>query len=212
VADPFPTLSPYLDGAEPAAQLLTAPEVAAGWATPSVLQQLTVGGLAGHLARAVLQVEWFLDLPAPDGRAIDAPQYYADLEGARDLDSALNVGVRERSDQVAATGPHQVAADTQATLARLRERLPREGPDRVLEALGRPITLDQYLRTRCVELAVHIEDLALSVHLEAPEVTSTAAVAVDVLVGAAERRHGPVGVLRSLTRRERDPEDAIRIL
>ncbi len=42
-------------------QLLTAEEVAHCWEKESVLTGMSVGGLAGHLARSVLQVEWFLD-------------------------------------------------------------------------------------------------------------------------------------------------------
>lgn len=74
------------------------------------------------------------------------------------------------------------------------------------------MSLDGYLQTRCVELAVHLEDLALSVNspVRAPE--GAVALAVDVLVAAARARHGDQAVLNALTRRERDAEEALRVL
>ncbi|OWY60548.1 hypothetical protein B7486_68580, partial [cyanobacterium TDX16] len=51
----------YLDAAQSATSLLSHPAVAQRWDQPSVLEGMTVGALAGHLARGILQVEWFLD-------------------------------------------------------------------------------------------------------------------------------------------------------
>ena len=72
--------------------------------------------------------------------------------------------------------------------------------------------LDEYLRTRLVELTVHIDDLAISVDV-APSVPAEAyAAAMDVLVAVGRRRHGDLAVLRALTRRERDQVEALRVL
>jgi hypothetical protein len=86
---------------------------------------------------------------------------------------------------------------------------------------GAFVSADEYLRGRCVELAVHVEDLELSVGL-GPGVTATDRVpeppddlvrgAIDVLVAAAVVRHGAPAVLRALARRERDQVQALRVL
>ena len=90
-----------------------------------------------------------------------------------------------------------------------------------MAARDKALTLDEYLRGRCVELAVHVEDLELSVGL-GPGLTAADPVpeppddlvrdAVDVLVAAAVARHGGPAVLRALTRRERDQVQALRVL
>jgi hypothetical protein len=75
------------------------------------------------------------------------------------------------------------------------------------------MTLDEYLRTRVVELVVHADDLATSLGVElAPPRPATCSVAIDVLVGVARIRHGDLAVLRALTRRERDQAQALRVL
>ncbi|MBC7762607.1 MAG: hypothetical protein H7201_12605 [Candidatus Saccharibacteria bacterium] len=77
---------------------------------------------------------------------------------------------------------------------------------------GEEIYLDEYLRTRLVELAIHIEDLALSINVTATVPMAAVAAAVDVLVAVARERHGDIAVLRALSRRERDTVMALRVL
>jgi len=119
---------------------------------------------------------------------VDAPGYYADLSGTTDPTSTLNTGVRAR--------------------------IPQEPADRrmTVRHQGRTLLLDEYLRTRCVGLAVHTEDLALSLDSDVRAPAATLAVAVDVLLAAARRRHGDVAVMHALARRERDDVDALRVL
>ncbi len=204
----------YLAAAAVAADLVARPEVAARWAEPSALPPLTVGGLAAHLGRSVLQVGWYLDLPVPAVEPVDAAAYYAELEGTADPGSELNVGVRERADEVAAAGPASVAGEVAAALDAVRARLLTEPPGRRLPAFGRVLLLDEYLRTRLVEIAVHVDDLTRSVPgLDADALLPAAAdAAISVLVGAAVVRHGRTAVLRALTRRELDRADALRVL
>ncbi|MEX0989786.1 MAG: maleylpyruvate isomerase N-terminal domain-containing protein [Actinomycetota bacterium] len=203
----------YLATADVAVELIVAGEVAPAWDRPSVLDELPTGGLAAHLARSVLQVEWYLDAPVPDRDPITAAAYYARLEGANDLRSPLNTGVRERSLETAEEGPTALARRTREALQRLRQRLLAEPSDRRLEAFGRILLLDEYLRTRLVELVVHIEDLALSLGVDPPDVPPDAQRdAIAVLVDAAVLRHGAPEVLHALTRRERDPFEALRVL
>jgi Mycothiol maleylpyruvate isomerase N-terminal domain len=211
----------YLATGRACVDLIAEPGVATGWERPSVLPRLSIGELAAHLARSVLQVEWFLGEPDPGSpRPWSASAYYADLEATADLDSPLNVGVRERSREVSVTGPDQVLQRARASLALLADRL--TGPDPVPESRqllvhgDRPLVVGEYLRTRLVELAIHDEDLRLSLDpgSPAPSRLPAAAVgeAVEVLVGAARLRHGDAAVLRALARRERDGVQALRPL
>lgn len=205
----------YLEAAESAVQVLGTADVAQAWAAESVLAGLSVGGLAGHLARSVLQVEWFLDAAVRGADPVSPVRYYARLEDTSMPGSPLNVGVRARSEETAAPGPAAVAEQAQSAWDRLRHRLAEEPADRRVAVLHRPgeeMLLDGYLRTRCVELAVHLDDLALSVGSQVRAPGAAIAVAVDVLVAAARDRHGDRAVLHALARRERDSVDALRVL
>ena len=88
------------------------------WNDESVLPEFNVGALAGHLARSTLQVEMFLDAEEPTDEPITAVDYYARLVGVRDRDSELNVGVRARSEEIAALGHDGLVAAVTDTLAR----------------------------------------------------------------------------------------------
>ncbi len=66
------------------------------------------------------------------------------------------------------------------------------------------MTLDRYLDTRLVELAVHVDDLAVSLGVATPELDDAATRrAVAVCAELARQRHGAVAVLRALARHER---------
>lgn len=83
-------------------------------------------------------------------------------------------------------------------------------PIAVLDGIVLP--LEEYLRSRIVELVIHLDDLCLSVGIEPPEDLGDAFdVAATVLAQVAIRRTGPWETLRSLARRERHP-DAVRAL
>lgn len=205
----------YLRAAEQAVRLLAAEEVARDWEQESVLPGMSVGGLAGHLANSVLQVERFLDGPVVGAEPVSPVHYYARLVGTSVPDSALNVGVRARSEETAAAGPATVGEQARDAWQRLARRLAEEPAERRVAVLHRPgeeMLLDGYLRTRCVELAVHLDDLALSVGVSSPAPEAALAVAVDVLVAAARERHGDQAVLHALARRERDTVQALLVL
>ncbi|MBW3616002.1 MAG: maleylpyruvate isomerase N-terminal domain-containing protein [Actinobacteria bacterium] len=193
--------------------LLSRRELGDRWSQPSVLAQMEVGELAAHLARAILQVEWFLDMPEPDPPVITAAQYYAPLVEP-DPNAQANVGVRERAATTAAGGWARLYLDASKVQDRLAERLPETPPERrVLAFAGRALLIDEYLKTRLVELAVHIDDLARSLEVPMPPLPDAAtAVAIAVLVDTARARHGDQAVLHALARRERDQASALRVL
>lgn len=203
----------YLSAARAAVDLLGQGVVGERWHEPSCLPELQVSGLAGHLARSVLQVEWVLDRPEPDGDPISAVQYYGELAGVDDVDSDLNAGVRARGEETAAGGWGRLYLDASGALDRLSPRLANVPEGRLVLAFGRSLTIDEYLKTRLIELTVHLDDLAESLGQDPPDVPLEAtAIAIAVLVGVGRARHGDVAVLRSLTRRERDSLDALRVL
>jgi hypothetical protein len=203
----------YVRTCEASLELLGHYGVARMWDGESRLPGFSVAGLAGHLGRSTLQVEMFLDAPEPTDEPISAVEYYAQLVGVRDPESELNTGVRARGEEVAATGHAGLVDAVAESLKRLRKRLPAEPDIRQLSAFGRTLRLDEYLRTRLVELTVHIDDLALSTEVEPPAVPTEAyTTAIDVLVAVGRRNHGDLGVLRALTRRERDDVDALHVL
>lgn len=229
----------YLEAAARAVDLIGDERVANRWHEESVLPGMTVGVLAAHLGRSLTQVEFLLDLDrdsdsgldsgsdldvgrdaggGPGGTnvvVIDASTYFGTFEGIADRESDVSRGVIRRGTESAEKGLVAVVAQCCETLDRLRQRLASEPADRRLSVAHRPgeiISLDDYLRTRLVEFAVHTDDLSLSIGAVLASPPTALAAAVDVLVGAARVRHGDLAVLRALSRRERDESDALHVL
>lgn len=204
-----PTRTAYLAAADCTARLLADPAVAAAWSAPSALTDMTVGALAGHLARQLFNVRLAL---AQDDRA-DPPltllEHYARVRwiGAKHDDDA-NLEVRRSSGQEAADGPAALAARAADAARALRSELAAQPADRVvfLPWVLWSLTLDDLLSTRLMEIAVHRDDLACSVggHIEELPAAATDA-AVALLATLAARRHGSAAVLRALSRAERAP-------
>jgi hypothetical protein len=114
------------------------------------------------------------------------------------------VAVRERSHTVAVQGREHVLTMASQALERLADRLVAEPADRQIASRGLALTLEEFLRTRCVEIAVHVDDLELSIGLgpgltaadPVPDVPDdVVADAVAVLVDTSIARHGTRAVL-----------------
>src|SRR5687767_7867228 len=69
----------FLTAASVAVEMIGRRDVGERWQEPSALEGFEIGTLAGHLARAVLTVHWYLDMPEPDPPAISAAEYFAGL-------------------------------------------------------------------------------------------------------------------------------------
>jgi len=66
------------------------------------------------------------------------------------------------------------------------------------------LTLDDFCRTRLIEVIMHIEDLAASLGVDPPAANPLATgEIIDILVGIARYRHGDWSVIRALGRAER---------
>jgi hypothetical protein len=205
-----PIRDAFLVAATSAATLLAQPEVAAAWKLPSALPGFTVGGLAAHLAAQVTFVGQALSAPEPRGELVPLLGHYERVRwiGA-DLDADVNVGIRATGESAAADGPDVVAANTDAAVSELAGSLLAEPADRVVSPPAGPwlLTLDDFLITRMMEIAVHSDDLACSVGIPAPALpTAVMDPVFALLIGLAVRRRGSTAVLRALSRAERAPE------
>lgn len=199
----------YLAAATAAAELLAAPEVAAAWREPSALAKLSVQGLAGHLAAQVFFIPQALAEPVPTEQVIPIHEHFARVNWiGSDVDDQFNTFIRTSGEQAAADGPAALAARVGATVTELRTVLPAAASRPVRrETWGDwSISFDDFVTTRLLELAIHLDDLAYSVGVPTPELPAPAVEAVvDVLTRIALRRHGATGVLRALSRAERAP-------
>lgn len=203
----------FAAAADAARRLISSDQVAARWDEPSALEGYTVAGLAGHLARAVLTVQRYLDAPAPpaDATVNDAAGYFVAVMGDHDpVDSDLHRTIRARSAENAEQGPAALAEQLGAVHRDLSGRFDTEGLDRLVEVRdGVVLTLEEYLTTRLVELVVHLDDLAVSVGCEPEALPAEAYDAVAAcLARIAARRAGGLATVRSLARAERQPEAA----
>ena len=205
----------YLDAAASALGLLRDPAVARAWDTPSALPEFQVSGLAGHLASQVFTVPVVLSAERPDAERITLLDHYARAAwlGA-DLDAETNVAIRQTGDTLAAPGAAALADKVAATVHDLGRMLSNEPPDRIvyLPWASWSLSLDDFLTTRLMEIAVHSDDLAASVSIEAPTLPDAVLTPVLTLLSRlAVRRHGQSAVLRALSRAERAPSTIVAI-
>ncbi len=211
----------FLATAEVVATVIEDPAVGRSWDRPSALAEMTVGELAAHLARAVNNVDTYLSDPdegaSPgDGvRRVDGPGYFLAFDDlGPDVDSDLNRAVRARARAEAAPGWIGVRDTLGHSLEALRPRLDEMDPAAPIEVLGSmQMGLADYLRTRLIEMAVHLDDLAVSVAIDPPTLPEgVSETVVADLLEIARRRHGDPALIRALTRRERDQVGALRVL
>jgi hypothetical protein len=199
----------YLEAASTAADLLSAPAVVRGWSQPSALEKMSVGGLATHLGQQVVNVSVALAQGVPDEAAIGLLDHYARVAwlGA-DLDSEANSAIRAGSEDQAAAGADVLVTQVREELGHLRSRLAAESSDRVVRLpwTGWSLSLDDLLVTRMMEIAVHADDLAVSVGVDPPWLPDAVLDPVlNLLTRLSARRYGPTAVLRALSRAERAP-------
>jgi len=204
VAQPADILDVFLEGAQVIATALADPAVADAWDRPSVLEDQTVGGLAGHLARGGgWVVADYLEAGVPDGPADigSAGEYFAVVMSAATEED--HRGNRARGATVAAAGGDELRRDLGQRLDALGPRLRSLPVDHLMAVIGgRVMRLDDYLATRIVEQVVHLDDLARSVDRE-PWSVAPSATDIAIAVGAdiACRRGGSTALMRALYRR-----------
>jgi hypothetical protein len=198
----------YLSAAGVAATLLRDPAVAAQWSQPSALADFSVAGLACHLAFQITRTVTALATPPGIGAVPVLEHYTRNAWVTSGVEGADNVEIRRANEQRAADTTAQGLADeVDAALAELRRVVPAEPAQRVVDFRDWGLAVDDFLLTRVMELVVHGDDLAVSVGVPTPEMPAAATEAtIGLLASIAAWRHGPLAVVRALSRRERAPE------
>lgn len=193
-----------IDSAAVAAALVRSPIVLKQWDEPSALAGMTVGALAAHLVRATGATLAYLDRTdvdtKPEGELLTKVSYFHAA-----VDSPIHDRIKEVSADEASAGHEQVAARAAEVAALLAERLPNEPVDRLVGALGdRMLTLDDFCRTRMIEIGMHIDDLAHSVGTPTPALPAdVTAEVIDIVVGIGRGQHGDWAIIHALARSER---------
>lgn len=204
--------SMVIESAATAADLVEQPKVVAAWDEPSALQGMTVGALAAHLVRATGATLAYLDRTdpdeEPDGELLTKVTYFHAA-----VDSPIHDRIKEVSAEEASVGPTEVAENARRVADELAERLPIEPADRLVGALGkRMLTLDDFCRTRMIEIGMHIDDLAHSVGLATPELhPSVTTEVIEIVVDIARHLHGDWAVIHALARAERSTSDVFPV-
>ena len=199
--EPSSVVGLFLAGAHVVHDALRSDQVTAAWDEPSVLEQQSVGGLCGHLARgAVWVVSDYLDAGEPTGPVDfeDAAHYFH--AGVTALSADDHRAIRERGAAVGAEGS-QLHITLAARLAALERRLAGLDPDSLIRVVaGRVMRLSDYLVTRIVEQTVHLDDLARSVG-GGGWATPDGAQQLTIAVGAEiARLRGATAMVRALYR------------
>lgn len=201
-----------IDCSAVAAALVESDDVASRWNQPSALDGMTVGSLAAHLVRATGATLAYLDRtdPAarPDEELLTKVTYFHAA-----VDSPIHDRIKEVSADEAGAGHAGVAARAREVADELATRLPAEPDDRLIGALGgRMLTLDDFCRTRMIEIGMHIDDLAHSVGTDTPVLgTDVTGEVIDIVLGIARHLHGDWSVIHALARAERSPGDVFPV-
>ena len=202
-----PLIDTYLQSADVAAGFIGDPAVAGCWNELSALPEMSVSALAGHLSRQVFNTPVVLSADLAEQPPVSLLEHYARSAWVNvPLDAPVNVGVRESGEAEAADGAAALAKRVSAVIAGLRGELANEPLDRpvFLPWAGWNLTLEDYLTSRLLEIAIHVDDLAVSVDVTPPALPEAATDATLILLTRlAARRHGVAPVLRALSRSER---------
>ena len=193
-----------IDAAATGADLVAHSEVADRWDEPSALAGMTIGALAAHLIRATGATLAYLDRTDPSLRPTEELLTKSTYFHAA-IDSPIHERIREVSADEASVGADELAAKARQVADDLATRLRAEPEDRLVGALGgRMLTLDDFCRTRMIEIGMHIDDLAHSIGVETPELPpSVTAEIIDIVVDIARHKHGDWSVIHALARAER---------
>jgi uncharacterized protein (TIGR03083 family) len=208
----------FFAAGEATAAVVSSPAVAAAWSTPSALAGYRVGELAAHTLLATARLELVLREDEPVGAVVvGLPEYYGTnrVDDPSATESGSHPLIRAVAAESAERGPEAVAGELRGTLDRLRPVLAGADPERlvpVLNVRGGAAPLEDYLRSRVVELVVHGDDLAVSVDLGYEPSPVAADVTLGVCLDLARARSGDLGVLRGFVRVERADPGVLRVL
>ncbi len=194
----------FFAGARTIVGAIAEPVVQAAWDQPSVLEEQQVSSLAGHLARSGI---WVVAEYLRSGTVTGPP----DFASAAEYFAAVAVGagpdarksVRDRGAAIAELGRDEILRRCHEELRWLEAELGRLPAGQLIAVIaGKVMTVRDYLATRVVEQAVHLDDLARSVGREPwPLPSEHQALAISVGTDIARDVHGPEATVRALYRR-----------
>ncbi len=129
----------------------------ADFSAPTRCPPWDVRVLVGHMVRDLDRVVTYVEEPAPDAATTDAITYFGSYdpraEGATITASSTETADRYRS-------PAALVLGLDETLRRCVDRAGAEDPGRILATRLTTIRLDEFLKTRILEIGVHGLDLA----------------------------------------------------
>jgi uncharacterized protein (TIGR03083 family) len=127
------------------------------FAKPTRLPEWSVKELLGHMTRGVDRINVLLDAPPPAAADTDSISYWTRYDPVTD-----SPAVAERGKAVAAgfESGQQLAAAWDETWRRAAGRAATEDRSRPVEVTWGPaLTLDEYVKTRVLEITVHRMDM-----------------------------------------------------
>lgn len=176
----------------------------ADWARPTRCEPWDAAALVAHVAIALDRVGPMLKAAPPEAATVDAAGYYSrDHRFAPGADAAR---VDQAAEAARAGGP-AVAAGFARTWQRTVASCGRAGPDRLVTTRhGDPMTLEDFVTTRVVEVAVHGIDLADATGIPRWTTGPAAAAVADLLLGGSGRAEDlgwdPVDLIAKATGRD----------
>jgi hypothetical protein len=194
----------FFEGARTIVRAVGDPAVEAHWDQPSVLEDQLVSSLVGHVARGgIWVVAEYLRSETVTGPPdfANAAQYFEAVVVGAGPDGGKSV--RDRSAAIAALGRDEILRRCNEELQWLETEIPRLPAGQLISIIaGKVMTVRDYLVTRVVEQAVHLDDLARSVGRQPwPLPGEHQALAISVGTDIAYDVHGPETTLRALFRR-----------
>jgi hypothetical protein len=193
-----------VEAVEAAADLMSRTSVRDQWNEPSALDGMAVGALSAHLVRAAGATLAYLDRTdpsaQPDGELLTPVSYFHAA-----VDSPIHEQIKDVSASESAIGHEATVAKVRQLATDMKARLDTEPSDRLVGALGgRMLTLNDFCRTRLIEVLLHLDDLAVSVGEPRPETDPEGpAIVIDIIANIARNNHGDWPVLYALARSER---------
>ena len=148
--------------------LVLEPRVRAVWSEESSLPGYTVGGIAGHVLSLMVGLQRRIEARDVGFEIIRYSEWYGSALSSREM----HAGLIQVGEELATCGPLRLAADLEATGEGLAQCLRDSTTDFVIPLASFPgagVRLDDFLRTRFVEITVHADDVAASVGLHGAE-------------------------------------------
>jgi len=148
--------------------------------------------LLGHVYRAVDRIDVYLSEPPPTAATHDGVSYFRSFDPLPGSAGSLGVAVRGREEAAAFASARALVEAWNARWPAVLALASATDPGRLVMTFGPSIRLDEYLRTRVLEVTVHGLDLADALDLEPWATAAGRSVTAQIIRGlAGEPDAGP---------------------